>query len=271
MPTTCQKGDLMDTSLAETLRVLRARQDLTVKDAASKIGITRETLRDLEHGRRNPFYPTLEKIATAYGVTVEELMLPARKEEPTGEPALSGKAEALREARVGQEEDDTREDRREASLGAYRPRYNVPLANPAETVEEVFGLGYAPTVEDVLQALYGPWEKYVNRYVDRWIETIKAGNFTLGDINECWATIEDLTQELSTLNYREQRCLPPQPGPYGFPAARTGRSIYRLNDLIGLLDEAVRSKFGESESEEFRQEHPQHEALREIARRIQTS
>jgi len=53
-------------------------------------------LRDLEHGTRNPYYPTLEKIARAYGVTVEELMLPAHEEEPV--EALSGKDEAPEES-----------------------------------------------------------------------------------------------------------------------------------------------------------------------------
>ena len=87
---------MKQSSLAETLRVLRARQDLTITEACSRIGITRETLRDLEHGTRNPYYPTLEKIARAYGVTVEELMLPAHEEEPV--EALSGKDEAPEEA-----------------------------------------------------------------------------------------------------------------------------------------------------------------------------
>src|SRR5215207_10309522 len=87
---------MKQSSLAETLRVLRARQDLTITEACSRIGITRETLRDLEHGTRNPYYPTLEKIARAYGVTVEELMLPAHEEEPV--EALSGKDEAPEES-----------------------------------------------------------------------------------------------------------------------------------------------------------------------------
>jgi len=78
----------MQTSLAETLRVLRARHDLSVTEAARRIGISRETLRNLEHGRRAPWYPTLEKIARAYGVTVEELMLPAR-EESAPEPEIA--------------------------------------------------------------------------------------------------------------------------------------------------------------------------------------
>jgi transcriptional regulator with XRE-family HTH domain len=96
---------MKQSSLAETLRVLRARQDLTITEASSRIGITRETLRDLEHGTRNPYYPTLQKIAKAYGVMVEELMLPAHEEESMEEPALAVPlADAPEEAGLTDEE-----------------------------------------------------------------------------------------------------------------------------------------------------------------------
>ncbi len=61
-------------ALAENLRVLRAKQNLNIKDAASKVGITRETLRDLENGVRDPYPPTLAKIARGYGVPFEDLL-----------------------------------------------------------------------------------------------------------------------------------------------------------------------------------------------------
>ena len=78
-------------SLAENLRVLRARQNLNVTEASKKIGITRETLRDLELGTRNPYYPTLRKIAAAYGVPVEGLLLaPTEEHAPLGEAPEEG-------------------------------------------------------------------------------------------------------------------------------------------------------------------------------------
>lgn len=92
---------MKQSSLAETLRVLRARRDLTITDAARLIGITRETLRDLEHGTRNPYYPTLEKIAGAYGVSVEELMLPATEEEPASPKAESPPQSPFPDAKAG--------------------------------------------------------------------------------------------------------------------------------------------------------------------------
>jgi transcriptional regulator with XRE-family HTH domain len=78
---------MMHGSLPARLQVLRARQGLTLIEAAEKIGIGRDTLSDLERGNRHPVMPTLAKIAQGYGVPVEELL-----EEP--QVSLAGKAEA---------------------------------------------------------------------------------------------------------------------------------------------------------------------------------
>jgi transcriptional regulator with XRE-family HTH domain len=61
-------------------------------EAAEKTGVGRDTLSDLERGRRHPVMPTLAKIARGYGVPVEELL-----EEPAGFAELAGKAEAPQE------------------------------------------------------------------------------------------------------------------------------------------------------------------------------
>jgi transcriptional regulator with XRE-family HTH domain len=58
---------------------------MTLVEAAEQVGVGRDTLSDLERGRRHPVMPTLAKIAQGYGVPVEDLL---------GEPALAGKAEA---------------------------------------------------------------------------------------------------------------------------------------------------------------------------------
>jgi transcriptional regulator with XRE-family HTH domain len=65
---------IMEGSLAERLRVLRARRGLTLVEAARKIGIGRDTLSNIERGRNHPLMPTLAKIANGYGVEVEELL-----------------------------------------------------------------------------------------------------------------------------------------------------------------------------------------------------
>jgi transcriptional regulator with XRE-family HTH domain len=72
---------MMHESLPGKLRVLRARQGLTLIEAAEKVGIGRDTLSDLERGNRHPVMPTLAKIAKGYGVPVDELL---------EEPALTG-------------------------------------------------------------------------------------------------------------------------------------------------------------------------------------
>lgn len=76
---------MMQGSLAERLRVLRAQRGLTLIEAAEKAGVGRDTLSDIERGRRHPVIPTLAKLAKGYGVPVEELL---------EEPVLAGKAEA---------------------------------------------------------------------------------------------------------------------------------------------------------------------------------
>ena len=80
---------MMHGSLPAKLRLLRAREGLTLIEAAARIGIGRDTLSDLESGHRRPVMPTLAKIATGYGVDVGDLLVeePAREE-----PVLSGKA-----------------------------------------------------------------------------------------------------------------------------------------------------------------------------------
>jgi transcriptional regulator with XRE-family HTH domain len=80
---------MMQKSLADRLRLLRAQRGLTVKDAAQQVGVDRHTLRRIELGTQEAQYPTLAKIAKGYGVPVEELI---------EEPAVAGKAEASREA-----------------------------------------------------------------------------------------------------------------------------------------------------------------------------
>ena len=74
-------------SLSRRLRVLRAERGLTLREAASRTGVAKETISDIERGLRHPHDPTLAKIAKGYGVPVQDLL-----EEP--EFSLAGKAEA---------------------------------------------------------------------------------------------------------------------------------------------------------------------------------
>ena len=60
--------------IALKLRVLREERGLTHKEAAQLANVYPETLIALESGKRDPYMPTVTKIARAYGVPLEELV-----------------------------------------------------------------------------------------------------------------------------------------------------------------------------------------------------
>jgi transcriptional regulator with XRE-family HTH domain len=82
---------MMQGSLAERLRILRAREGMTLTEASERIGITRHTLSSLERGGQEPHYPTLAKIAEGYGVPVEDLL---EEPVPLAEASETGQTEA---------------------------------------------------------------------------------------------------------------------------------------------------------------------------------
>lgn len=82
---------MMQGSLARKLRVLRAERGLTQELAAERIGITSETLSDLERGKRRAYAPTLTKISKGYGVPVEALV-----EEEPALPLVEGPLRSVR-------------------------------------------------------------------------------------------------------------------------------------------------------------------------------
>ena len=90
---------MMQGSLAERLRILRARKGLTLTEASERIGITRHTLRSLERGGQEPHYPTLRKIADGYSVPVEELL---EEPVPLGKAPESGSTGERSEEDTGQ-------------------------------------------------------------------------------------------------------------------------------------------------------------------------
>ena len=60
--------------IAVNLRLLREQRGLTHKEAAELTKVSHWTLITLESGKRDPYMPTVTKIARAYGVPVEELV-----------------------------------------------------------------------------------------------------------------------------------------------------------------------------------------------------
>jgi len=76
------------------LKQLREDAVLTVHELAKTSGVSDDTISKIENGQRVARPSTLRKLASALGVSPQELRRPAKVEEP----ALSGKAEAPREA-----------------------------------------------------------------------------------------------------------------------------------------------------------------------------
>jgi len=126
--TTRKISYMMQRSLAERLRILRAREGLTLTEASERIGITRHTLSSLERGGQEPHYPTLAKIAKGYGVPVEELL-----QEPVPLAEASQETGRLEEERL---EADSPKDRQhwERVLASVRERQREVDAKVGELV-----------------------------------------------------------------------------------------------------------------------------------------
>jgi transcriptional regulator with XRE-family HTH domain len=63
----------MQESLGHRLRVMRAERGLSLREAARRAGVVKETISDIERGHTHPYDVTLAKLARAYDVPVEEL------------------------------------------------------------------------------------------------------------------------------------------------------------------------------------------------------
>ena len=83
----------MEGLLPQKLLRARTRQGLTLREAAARTGVAKETISELERGLRRPHPPTLYKIAQGYGTSVDEFLVA-----PSEEPVLAGKAEAPQES-----------------------------------------------------------------------------------------------------------------------------------------------------------------------------
>jgi transcriptional regulator with XRE-family HTH domain len=66
--------DEPDQDLAEAIRQLRARRGMTQEEVAYEAGLTISSYREIEKGRTNPAWTTLQRIASALGVSMGELV-----------------------------------------------------------------------------------------------------------------------------------------------------------------------------------------------------
>ncbi|NBD27258.1 helix-turn-helix transcriptional regulator [Paenibacillus glycinis] len=66
---------MSEDSLDNTIKVQRAKIDLTQEQLASLVGVTRKTINTIENGKFVPSTLLAIKLARALGVTVEELFI----------------------------------------------------------------------------------------------------------------------------------------------------------------------------------------------------
>lgn len=56
-----------------TLKAARVNANLTVKEAAEKIGITEDTLYRYENGKSSPKIETAKTMASVYGISIDSI------------------------------------------------------------------------------------------------------------------------------------------------------------------------------------------------------
>jgi transcriptional regulator with XRE-family HTH domain len=95
---------MMQDSLARRARRIRLEHGLSLRAAASRVGVTKETLMDVEHGRREPHPSTLAKLAKGYGVEIADLLGPMVEEETETPKAKAPSSPRLEEGRRREEE-----------------------------------------------------------------------------------------------------------------------------------------------------------------------
>ena len=84
----------MSNSLGTTIRELRKQKGLSVPKLAAQIALSQSYLYDLEHDRRVPSVPILQRLAEFFGVTTDELMVATNKKAPA--ETMPGEGEKTR-------------------------------------------------------------------------------------------------------------------------------------------------------------------------------
>ena len=60
--------------LAENMKKIRERKHLSQGDICRKLGVDRAYISNIESGKQNPTLSTIEKLAKALGVSIDELL-----------------------------------------------------------------------------------------------------------------------------------------------------------------------------------------------------
>lgn len=82
-------------NIGEKVRSLRKQSNMSLRELAQNTGLSKTTLSDLENGTKNPSLDTVEKIATAFGLTSSDLLQKADHPEDLVSSAKNSGSELL--------------------------------------------------------------------------------------------------------------------------------------------------------------------------------
>jgi excisionase family DNA binding protein len=116
--------------------------------------------------------------------------------------------------------------------------------------------GEGGAVADEYPDPYSALSEVAESFAERWEDRVESGDFDLGAFNEFVHTLtQDIGPVLRRLNAQEMRSLQEQqPYSFGYPAARTGRAVMRLAQLLDPIIEAAHRKTQESDLSRFREQ-----------------
>lgn len=82
-------------NIGEKVKSLRKQSNMSLRELAQNTGLSKTTLSDLENGTKNPSLDTVEKIATAFGLTSSDLLQKADNPEDLVSSAKNSSSELL--------------------------------------------------------------------------------------------------------------------------------------------------------------------------------
>jgi len=82
-------------NIGEKVKSLRKQSNMSLRELAQNTGLSKTTLSDLENGTKNPSLDTVEKIATAFGLTSADLLQKTDNPEDLVSSAKNSSSELL--------------------------------------------------------------------------------------------------------------------------------------------------------------------------------
>jgi transcriptional regulator with XRE-family HTH domain len=201
---------MMDRFLPEEIRVARIELGISLREAAKRTGVTKETLSDIERGIRMPHPSTIKKIADGYGVPTSRF-LKSRQEvlsslgfrEPSPpepgpkaqapSPEGSGEERRLTETAEGARLDEERSTRDTAGIGRERRTVIVeplPEETPQRHPERRL------TLDDVAHGLRNI-NRQITQYLGRDDVSIKRAEEEAKLAEGAWLLAQELGRKLA--------------------------------------------------------------------------